>query len=96
MGDVELMRGHVQRRFEFRIGEVVVASRRKVPPLNQEGGTARVSNTHWVSGKALYDIEYVDSSRKEFRLESAVLARKPDEERQKRRAHIAVAGKSVF
>ena len=94
--NVELMRCHVQRRFQYRLGEVVVTSRRKVPPLNIEGGTARIANAHWVGGRALYDVEYIDSSRKEYRLESAVLTRKTDDERPKRCARSAAAGDAIL
>ena len=45
------MRGHVENVFEFCIADTVIASRRKVTPLNEEGGVARVTKFTWLMGE---------------------------------------------
>jgi hypothetical protein len=86
------MRGHVENVFEFNIGDTVNASRRKVPPLNEEGGMARVTKIHLVGGRASYDIQYILDHRQEHRLESSVLTRhdlSQDDQRRPKRTQIA-------
>ena len=45
--------------FEFSLGEHVVATRRKVAPLNEEGGVAIITGRRVFRRNALYDIKYV-------------------------------------
>lgn len=91
------MRGHIENKFEFCIGETVNASRRKVPPLNEEGGPARVTKIHLVGGRALYDIQYILDHRQELYLDSSVLTRhdlsEGDQRRPKRIPKVATSGK---
>ena len=56
----------------MRGGDAVAASRRKVAPLNEEGGLARVINIHLVCGRPSYDVHYILDGRKEhhFSLDS--------------------------
>ena len=94
------MKSHVENKFVFRIGDTVVASRRKVPPLNEEGGLARVTNIHFAAGQSSYDIQYVLDGRKENRLGISVLTRHSiidgDKQRPHRSNKTAKAGMTVF
>jgi len=94
------MKSHVENTFAFRIGDTVVASRRKVPPLNEEGGVARVTNIHLAAGQASYDVQYVLDCRKENRLDISILTRHDmidgDKQRPHRSKKAAIAGKKVF
>ena len=86
------MRGHVEYVFEFYVGDTVNSSRRKVPPLNEEGGVARVTKIHLVGGRASNDIQYILDHRQEHRLESSVLTRhdlSQDDQRRLKRTQIA-------
>jgi hypothetical protein len=51
--------------FEFAVGDHVVASRRKVPPLNEEGGAAIVTGRRIVQRNAVYDIKYLPTKNVE-------------------------------
>jgi hypothetical protein len=44
--------------FEFAVGDHVFASRRKVFPVNEEGGVAIVTGRRIVQRNAVYDIKY--------------------------------------
>lgn len=94
------MKGHVENKFEFCIGDTVNASRRKVPPLNEEGGLARVINIHFAGGRVTYDIQYVLDGRKEYRLDVAVLTRHDvndtDQRRPQRNKIAARSGKRYY
>ena len=46
------------------------ASRRKVAPLNEEGGVSTVIARHVVKGKALYDIKNNVDGHKEYGLDA--------------------------
>jgi hypothetical protein len=43
--------------FEFSVGDHVFASRRKVPPLNEEGGVAIVTSRRIMQRNTVYDIK---------------------------------------
>jgi hypothetical protein len=45
--------------FEFAVGDHVFASRRKVPPLNEEGMVAIVTGRRFVQRNDVYDIKYL-------------------------------------
>ena len=73
------MGGHVESVFEFCIGDTVIASRRKVTPLNEEGGV-------WQESPNPLD------HRQEYHLDSSVLTRRrlsQDDQRRPKRTQIA-------
>jgi UDP-N-acetylmuramyl tripeptide synthase len=45
--------------FEFAVGDHIFASRRKVPPLNEEGAVAIVTNRRIVQRNNVYEITYL-------------------------------------
>jgi hypothetical protein len=51
--------------FEFAVGDHVFESRRKVPPLNEEGGVAIVTGRRIVQRNAVYDIKYLHTAHVE-------------------------------
>ena len=55
-----------------------MASRRKVAPLNEEGGVARITGMRVVQGNALYDIKYVVGTHAETGISAAGVLSKYD------------------
>jgi hypothetical protein len=45
--------------FEFAVGDHVFASRRKFPPLNEDGGVAIITGRRFVQRNTVYDIKYL-------------------------------------
>jgi hypothetical protein len=54
-----ILRDTDETAFEFAVGDYVFASRRKVPPLNEEGGVAIVTGRRIVQRNTVYDIKYL-------------------------------------
>jgi hypothetical protein len=52
--------------FEFAVGDLVFASRRKFAPLNEEGGVAKVTERRIVKGNAVYDLKYLAGTHVEI------------------------------
>ena len=74
-----------------------MASRRKVAPLNEEGGVAKITGMRVVQGNALYDIKYVVGTHAETGISAAGVLSKYDAARLTfRSASIPKAVRIVF